>query len=164
MLRGILTTRWAILITILALGMLVLMEATPTFAQADTMTSSRRLPVSGLIANPCNDELVTVIGELHLVDHITVDPHGGFHIELHANFLNQGVGLTTGAKYVSFGSSHTSQFISQQLPFETTFTEHSAVIGEGPVADFVMHLTVHITINPAGELTAHVQNIQSECK
>ena len=75
----------------LAAGLLTLaLLAKPTQAQAETITSTERLPLNNTYFNPCTGEEFHIEGTVHLVQHRTIDENGTDHVQVHSNTQGRG--------------------------------------------------------------------------
>ncbi len=76
-----------------------------------------------------------------------------------------GTGLTTDDKYQGTGVTQQNfggSFVNGQ--YSSTYVNNFRIIGQGRGNNFLVHQTVHFTLNANGELTADVNNYRSECK
>jgi hypothetical protein len=141
----------------------------PAFS-AVAITSNAVVPVVLAVNVPCANggagELVLLSGNLHLLNHITLDGAGGAHFKTHAQPQGvSGTGLATGARYQGTGvTQETDNFNAGGLPAEFTFINNFRIIGQGPGNNFLVHVTLHMTVNENGETTADVVNASTECR
>jgi hypothetical protein len=138
-----------------------------SLAKASTFTSNVSFPIDLLFLVPCAaggaGENVHVTGEIHDLFHTTLDGRGGFHLEFHQNAQGvRGIGLTTGDKYQVTGAAPLS--FNGQVGFEQTFVSNLHFIGKGSASNFLLHQTLHITVNANGTVTAFFDNSRVECK
>jgi hypothetical protein len=152
-----------------ALGLVGVAGLRPALAQATTVTTSVRIPLPQpfRVFVPCaaggTGEIVDLSGTLHVLLHTTLDGSGGFHAKTH--FQPQGVtgvGLTTGDTYQGTGVNQ-NQF-NGTVGDESTSVENFRIIGHGPGNNFLVHETLHTTVNAHGVVTAFVSNVSVECK
>jgi hypothetical protein len=120
------------------------------------------VPLVSSIVNPCNGETVTITGNGHEVDRVTVNGNT-FHIGTHFDAGGvKGVGQTTGAKY------STNDVFNLDLNLAAganeTVGEDFHLIGQGQVPNFVLHTLFHITINANGDVTSSFDNVSAECR
>jgi hypothetical protein len=138
----------------------------PCHAQATGTTTIFRLPWENTTLLDCGDgnqDVVTYGSTLLVVAHFGVDAHGGVHTEVQDTFQGgSGIG-ESGARYVAVATDHTG-FNTQVLPFETTFVLTQLLVGEGRAPKFLVHVTIHQTINANGETTADVVNVVFACR
>jgi hypothetical protein len=142
----------------------LLAGATPLFA-AVTSTTSQRVPLNLVIANPCLGEPVQLTGNLHLLFHITITDNGTIHVKQQANPQGvPGTGLVSGAKYQGTGVTESVLNLIGPPPVTTTFVNNFRIIGQGPANNYLVHTNTHLTINANGEPTAEVINASVECR
>ena len=141
----------------------------PSFAAALAITTSERIPIELVVDVPCANggagEIVELGGYLHILDHVTFTDNG-LHVKSH--FQPQGisgVGLTTGASYQATGVTQEEFNIPlNTLGFTDSYVNNYRIIGQGPGNNFLIHETVHVTVNALGEVTSEVGNFRVECK
>lgn len=116
-----------------------------------------------LIGNPCVPELVQYQGRLHVQRRVTDDGDGGFHFGQHLNWVLDGVGLSTGAKYQVNSTRNTSSNIRPPFPVTFTSVQPIQVIGQGRVPNYVIHVLQHVTVNANGEVTSEKFEFDDKC-
>ncbi len=153
----------------LAISLLIVSLAGAALAQALTITTNDFVPFALVAFVPCANggagELVLVQGTLHIQDHITINDN---RVNLKVHFQPQGAGgtgLTTGDSYNATGVTQEQD----SLPLsggaaEFTFINNFRIIGQGPNNNFLVHQTVHQTVNANGDVTSTVVNQSVECR
>ncbi len=134
---------------------------------AATATTSTSVPLDLLVFVPCADggagELVQLTGFLLVLSHSTFNASGGFRVVSHFNPQGvSGVGLSTGLRYRGTGVTQESFGAGPGSTY--SFVNSFQVIGQGPGNNFVVHQTVHLTVNAQGTVTAVVDEVRVECK
>jgi len=140
--------------------------ATPLLSE---VVSNAKFPVSLSVFIPCAaggvGEVVTISGNLHVIFSVTTT-RDGLHLRSHAQPQGMnGVGSVTGDRYQ--GTGVTRSDINMQgiaFPFNFTFVNNFRIIGQGPGNNFLVHATVHTTVNANGTVTSSVNNLSTECK
>src|SRR5438045_5441448 len=99
-------------------------------------------------------ELVDLSGPLHTLITFTINGNnvsGKFHFQPQGL---SGTGETTGEKYQATGVTQESFKSSlQNGQANDTFVNNFRIIGQGPGNNFLVHETLHITINASGTAT-----------
>jgi hypothetical protein len=118
---------------------------------------------------PCADggvgEVVDLSGALHTLISSSINGNnvsGKFHFQPQGI---SGTGETTGAKYQATGVtqySFKSSLQNGQASF--TFVNNFRIIGQGPGNNFLMHESLHFTINADGTMTVFHDNFSVDCK
>ena len=110
-------------------------------------------------------EVVDLTGPLHTLVSLTINGNivsGFFH------FPPQGItgtGETTGAKYQATGVTQESVKSSlQNGQANLTYVNNFRIIGQGPGNNYLVHETLHITINAGGTVTVTHDNFSVDCK
>ena len=110
-------------------------------------------------------EVVDVSGPLHTLISFTIN---GNNVSIVMHFQPQGIsgtGETTGAKYQGTGVTQESFKNSfQNGQANETFINNFRIIGQGPENNFLMHETLHFTINADGSVTVFHDNFSVDCK
>jgi hypothetical protein len=155
---------------VLFAAMLVLATAGGALGGGPLEDVNIRQPLDMFVWVPCaddgNGEVVHLTGELHVLLQATVDANGGLHITSHDQPMGvSGVGLTTGAAYRGTGVTrdHTTS-LNGGAPYLYTYVNNFRIVGQGRGNNFLVHQTVHITINANDEVTAQFDHSSAECK
>src|SRR5215469_3353694 len=111
-------------------------------------------------------EVVDLSGPLHTLIRFTINDNnvisGLFHVQPQGI---SGTGETTGDKYQATGiteESFKSSLRNGQANF--TFVNNFRIIGQGPGNNFLVHETLHFTINEDGTVTAFHDDFRIDCK
>jgi hypothetical protein len=110
-------------------------------------------------------EIVDLAGPLHTLISVTINGNnvsGIFHFQPQGI---AGVGETTGQKYHATGiteESFKTAFKNGQA--NLTFVNNFRIIGQGAGNNFLVHETLHMTINADGSLTVTHDNFSIDCK
>jgi hypothetical protein len=122
------------------------------------------IPFSTSLSNPCLGETVALTGSLHLLV-IVQETANGTHVLTHAQPQGiEGTGLTSGEMYRGTGVTMSSVFLQPPPPFDVTFVNNFRIIGAADANSFMVHTTVHITVNANGEITANVIQTDVSCQ
>ena len=136
---------------------------------ATTSTTNEIVPFSDVVFVACANggagEDVALSGTLHILEHLTENGNN-FSLKLHAQPQGvSGEGLTTGDKYQATGVTQERIGGSfQNGSFEDTFINNFRIIGQGPGNNFLIHQTIHVTVNANGVVTSEVENSTADCK
>src|SRR5882672_6362567 len=110
-------------------------------------------------------EVVDLSGPLHTLISFTIN---GNNVSGFFHFQPQGIsgtGETTGAKYQATGVTQESFKNSlQNGQANFTYVNNFRIIGQGPGNNFLVHETMHFTVNADGSLTVFHDNFSIECK
>jgi hypothetical protein len=128
-----------------------------------------RTDISLTVFVPCAaggaGEVVDLTGPLHTLVTFTIN---GNNISGFFHFQPQGIsgtGETTGEKYQATGVTQESFKTSlQNGQANLTFVNNFRIIGEGPGNNFLVHETLHFTIDANGTVTVFHDNFRMECK
>lgn len=132
--------------------------------QATTVTTNETMPFTDSRVNPCNGDVVNFSGNMHLVNHVTIDSAGGTHLETHVNYSGvSGVGAPSGAEYRVVTTRNTSINDSASPQSEVTVVQVINLIAQGSVPNFRLFMTFHVTINANGQTTSTVTNVTTKC-
>ena len=170
------TTTIAIVLALGIVGSTVVnafvMSATPAYAAAaaaaaQPVTRVEEIPVDETLFVPCAadgaGEEVHLTGKLHHLVHFIINSTGGVHFKFHSSDQGiTGTGLTTGDKYQRTGATN-SEF-NAKVGEQSTVVDSFNIIGQGNGNNFLLHVTLHITVNANGTVTAEVFDFSVECK
>jgi hypothetical protein len=135
------------------------------FTTAQAETTNVKLPYSGAIdLSECIGESVDFTGVIHIVNKFQ-ENNGHLLSMAHVNVKLDGYGLMSGDLYQ--GMQEEEVIISGQYPeypLESTNIINVRFIGKGTAKNFISHVTLHITINANGEMTAQVEDTNADCK
>jgi hypothetical protein len=110
-------------------------------------------------------EVVDLSGPLHTLISFTIN---GNNVSGYFHFQPQGIsgtGETTGASYQATGVTLESFKNSlQNGQANLTFVNNFRIIGQGPGNNFLVHETLHLTINADGTLTVSHDNFSTDCR
>jgi hypothetical protein len=110
-------------------------------------------------------EIVDLSGPLHTLISSSINGNnvsGKFHFQPQGI---SGTGETTGDKYQATGvTQETFKTSLQNGQSNLTFVNNFRIIGQGPGNNFLVHETMHITINADGTLTVFHDNFSVDCK
>jgi hypothetical protein len=110
-------------------------------------------------------EIVDLSGPLHTLISFTIN---GNNVSGYSHFQPQGIsgtGETTGTKYQATGvtqESFKSSLQNGQANF--TYVNNFRIIGQGPGNNYLVHETMHMTINANGTATVFHDNFSIDCK
>jgi hypothetical protein len=137
-------------------------------ASADVVVNDKT-DISLTVFIPCAaggaGEVVDLSGPLHTLISFTINGNnvsGKFHFQPQGI---SGTGETTGDKYQGTGVtqlSFKSSLQSGQANF--TFVNNFRIIGQGSGNNFLVHETLHFTINANGAVTVFHDNFSVDCK
>ena len=146
-----------------ALSLALMGLALPPRASGEVISNVKTPMVLG-VPIPCSGDFVLLSGNLHTLVTREVDNNGGEHVTVH----NQRQGFSgvsvNGVKYQGTGGSHTHENNQSGPSFEGTFVDNFRIIGQGKGNNLLMHLTIHLTVNANGDVTAEVLNFNADCK
>ncbi len=115
------------------------------------------------IFDGCNGEFVDFVTKRKHVFNTTFDASGGVHVGVHRAWWGTGVGQTTGTVY-SFNWPRQEQFYAPG-PFPEIFSQRIAnnLVRRGSADNRIFSLTLHVTVNANGDVTADVFDLTLTC-
>ena len=127
-------------------------------------TSHVQLPLAETMVS-CTGEPVAITGTIDVSVQTTFDGSGGSHHKFHMVSKGKGVGAVTETKYVY--SEEDNQELSESGPSDQTsfsWEINHLLISSSSEEDFFAKLTLHLTINANGVLTAFVDKVEADCR
>jgi hypothetical protein len=110
-------------------------------------------------------EIVDLSGSLHTLISFTIN---GNNVSGYFHFQPQGIsgiGETTGAKYQGTGvTEETFKNSLQNGQSNLTFVNNFRIIGQGPGNNYLVHETLHVSVNADGTVTVFHDNFSIDCK
>jgi hypothetical protein len=110
-------------------------------------------------------EVVDLSGPLHTLVSATIN---GNNVSGYFHFQPQGIsgtGETTGANYQGTGVTEESFKSSlQNGQANLTFVNNFRIIGQGPGNNYLVHETMHVSVNADGTVTVSHDNFSIDCK
>jgi hypothetical protein len=150
-------------ILVAVMGAVVAFSAGAALAQAETETQTVRVPVDFDLDNSCTGESVTGTGTLIFVSHLTEDAQGGTHVAGQMSLIASGVGSASGTEYRVVRVQPTAFNLTGAS--ESTYILKTRYVSTDGTDNFYQDITVHLTVDHEGTLTAEVVNISSgECR
>ena len=115
--------------------------------------------------NPCNGEIVTFTGGVfQVVLHEVVDGADGFHFIAEGNAQGGRATGDAGGIYRATGGFWVEGLIRPGTTDVFSDVDVFNLIGRGSTPNFLFHLTLHVTVNANGDVTAFVNFESAECR
>jgi len=114
----------------------------------------------------CVGEAITFVGDSRLVAHQTTLPDGSLLLDM-IHFNGQGavaVGESTGVTYRLVGADSNPIIFPPSGALTATFEAKLQAIGPGDAKSFMAHILQHITMTPAGSITALIDVVSIDCR
>jgi hypothetical protein len=135
------------------------------YAQSTTTQTNETIPFTSTLPNPCNGDLVTFQGNMHVTSHVTNDASGGFHLKSHVNYQNvSGTGTPSGNTYNVRTTSNETINDNDGPQYETTVIQNVKLITQGPALNYFLQIVFHVTINANGQTTSTVDEAKVQCR
>lgn len=131
-------------------------------ASAEVVTNMF-VPLNATVNNACTGEPVTLTGELHVLASIQ-ETGNGLRISMHTQPVGAtGTGSVSGATYHATGITRQFIFLDGPPPQDRTFVNNFYIIGEGSAPNFMVHTTIHLTVDADNNVTTNVLNTNTSC-
>ena len=154
----------------LAAGLLTLsLLSKPAQGQAETTTTTERVPFSEDFYNACTGEVFHIDGTILTVGHTTIDGNGNQHFQYVNNTKGTGESLTTGAEYAFSRETHGQQnyFFGDSYTSYTYYDSYDVTMtrkgSSTPDDDIKITISIKQTINANGELTTQIVKSEFSC-
>jgi hypothetical protein len=119
---------------------------------------------SSVQTNPCYPtDIINLSGAIHVVIATTSDNAGGYHVDNHLNSQLSGVSITTGTKYVNSQEQENSWNAKPPFPAVSSQTYNFELISQSSTPNYILHMTLHETVDANGMPTATVDNYHMDC-
>jgi hypothetical protein len=104
--------------------------------------------------NPCvGDAPIFMSGDIHSVISTTANGRNGYQVKAHLNSHMSGYSLVTGTKYVSNETRNAQWSAPPPFPVVDAETYKFNLVSKGDTPNYVVHVTVHDTVNASGNVT-----------
>jgi hypothetical protein len=115
--------------------------------------------------SPCvPGDVVNLSGDIHIVITTTLASSGNYRVNNHLSSKLKGISITTGTKYVNSTNSDEEWFAGAPFPAVHTHTYDFLLVSKSGTDNYVLHMTMHETVNANGVPTATVDNFSMDCK
>jgi hypothetical protein len=163
-------TARGLLLLVGLLAATVLHSLSPPAVAAESRAAGRtvnvtfHVPVS-VQTNPCFPaDVVNLSGDIHIVITTTADRRGGYHVKNHLNSTLTGASITTGTTYVNSETQNQEWYARAPFPATHTHTYDFLLVSQDQTPNYLLHMTVHETVNSRGVPTAIVDRYRMECQ
>jgi hypothetical protein len=133
-------------------------------AAANVTNTTIHVPAS-VQTNPCfPTDVINLSGDIHIVITTTADSAGGYRVDNHLNSQLSGVSITTGTKYVNSENKDDEWYARPPFPAVHTHTYDFLLLSQSNTPNYVLHMTMHETVNAQGVPTATVDSFSMDCQ
>ena len=149
---------------LLALPLVVLSIGVQPATAANVVNSTIHVPAS-VQTNLCypTDGFSNLGGDIHIVITTTTDSNGGYRVDNHLNSQLSGASITTGTKYVNSENQEDEWYARPPFPAIHTHTYDFLLVSQSNTPNYVLHVTMHETVNSQGVPTATVDQYRMDC-
>jgi hypothetical protein len=135
----------------------------PGFDALVSKTNEQDIPWAIEEENPCNHDIVTTSGSIHVLFGVVANENGGYHLSMRFNSKGTGIGLPSGFTYkVSDEFTY-----SEQNPEGDQFTirqeQQVLILGPRQVDNYVRHMVFKVTNNANGAPAADFVQSWTHC-
>jgi hypothetical protein len=149
---------------LLAVPLAVLGIGIHSAAAANVVNVTIHVPAQEEI-NPCfPTDVVNLNGDIHIVITTTADSAGGYRVNNHLNSQLSGASITTGTKYVNSENKEDEWYARPPYPAIHTQTYDFLLVSQSNTPNYVLHMTMHETVNAQGVPTATVDRFSMDCQ
>jgi hypothetical protein len=127
-------------ILLLALSLIVPTLMAPASASAEVVLNQREA-FTLILSDSCTGEVVTVTGEIHRVIRSRVGNDGTTHLDIHLDSHGEGIGNSTGKRYVWNDSSDASTDNPVGCEFSFSFVRYARLISKGHDTNRILRTT-----------------------
>ena len=115
--------------------------------------------------NPCYPmDIVNLNGDIHIVITTTADSNGGYRVDNHLNSQLSGASITTGTNYVNSQNQEDEWYARSPFPAIHSHTYDLLLVSQSNTPNYIVHMTIHETVNAQGVPTATVDNYSMDCQ
>jgi hypothetical protein len=159
---------WGIALVLAAavpLALLAIQVARPTPALAENVVNVTFHVPAQVEINPCTPgDVVNLSGDIHVVITTTADAAGGYRVDNHLNSQLSGASILTGLEYTNSTTNDEEWYARPPFPAVHTHTYDFELVNQTGFDNYVLHMTMHETVDANGVPTATVDNFSMDCK
>jgi hypothetical protein len=134
-------------------------------ASAANVTNTTIHVPASVQTNPCfPTDVINLSGDIHIVITTTSDSAGGYRVNNHLNSQLSGVSITIGTKYVNSEDKNDEWYARPPFPTVHTHTYDFLLVSQSNTPNYVLHMTMHETVNANGVPTATVDRFSMDCQ
>lgn len=135
-------------------------------AETEVSRSRARESFSGIAVSPCGGEVFNVTTVVDYRWRITTLASGEWMLTQHTRFSTDGVGRTSGARYIGRGTANTTQVFAAlnqgAFTYTTVFRMQNVVQGSADNDVSVTH--AKWTINSNGQISVSLLKVEFDCR
>jgi hypothetical protein len=120
--------------------------------------SETTMPFTQVMPNPCNDDMVTVTGEMHMVMVMN-----GNKAEIQTNWPDTSGIAVNGTIYQANDATH---FFVVSVPsgqFKLGFQDSYELVSQGPSPNFLVHELIEIVLDPSSNVISMKMRGEPKC-
>jgi hypothetical protein len=118
-----------------------------------------------VVINTCKPgDIVNLSGDIHMVITTTADSSGGYHVTNSLNSKLSGASILTGLKYTNSTTKEEEWYAAPPFPATHTHTYEFELVSQTGFDNYVLHMTMHETVDANGVPTATVDNFSMDCQ
>jgi hypothetical protein len=152
-------------LALLAVPVLVFATSFNEPARAANVTNTTIHVPASVQTNPCfPTDVVNLSGDIHITITTTNDRRGGYHVTNHLNSQLSGASILTGLKYTNSTTNDEEWYARPPFPAVHTHTYDFELVSQTGFDNYVVHMTMHETVNANGVPTATVDKFSMDCK
>ena len=126
--------------------------------------TNERTPLVVQGTNPCTGEPLTLVGEQHVLFHVTRTPTGAAHVDMHLDLHLSGVGPVTGTEYLADATVNDHRNVTLGAASNFTTVANAVVVSKGSAPNFAIKVLAHVTTNANGDVTSEKSELVLECR
>ena len=147
--------------TALVLVVAAVCTVAATAAQAET-TVTKDIPFDATL-DGCG-ATITLSGTLQEVFTVQALARGGFKIAFHIHPQNVSGFSSDGARYGGTGGTHETTIFTPSGGLVDTYVNRFHIVGTGKAPSYYVKETLHLTVTPAGAITASFDKFSIDCR
>lgn len=148
-------------VLLIATGLYISERATPTLAQARTVSTTTQLPVAKEILDPQTNEAVH-FADAEAFFRVSFDPNGGTNIEVTGHLRGTGKGKVSGRTYEFMGGGKVELNASEPPAPEFVLVCHGHLLDRATHTSQPITIVLSVTIDSAGRVSAGVRELRAQ--
>lgn len=148
-------------VLLVATSLYISERATPTLAQARTVSTTTQLPVAKEIFDPQTNEAVQ-FSDAEAVFRVSFDPNGGTSIEVTGHLRGTGKGKVSGRTYEFMGGGKVKLNASRPPAPEFVLACNGNLAAPGTRTSQPITIILSVTVDSAGGVSAAVRELRAQ--
>ena len=121
------------------------------------------IPSALVTFNPCNGDVVALVGTTHIVLSATESNGNSSQITFDVSTNYSGVGVPSTLSYTASHTTHNDLVRGNPFPIVQVFLEEMHVVSQTGANNYLLRIHIKVTVNNIGVPTAEILDFKTSC-